>query len=81
MDSNHVNSNSNSESTPGTNNDSVGETCIICDQKKENGIHIYTQFICDECEKEIVSTETSDVRYKYYLTQLKKVIEPMLHIK
>ncbi len=52
---------------------SLGETCIICDEKKELGIYLYTSFICVECEKEMTSTQTSDPKYKYYLEKLRRV--------
>ena len=52
---------------------SLGETCIICDKEKELGIHLYTSFICVECEKEMTSTQTSDPKYQYYLEKLKRV--------
>ncbi|HHY75069.1 MAG TPA: carnitine--CoA ligase [Bacillus bacterium] len=80
MDSN-TNGKSNSDQKLNINKNTVGETCVICEQKKENGIHIYTQFICNECEQEIISTETNNEKYKYYLNQLKKVIEPTLYAK
>ncbi|WP_374723886.1 sigma factor G inhibitor Gin [Calidifontibacillus erzurumensis] len=60
---------------------SVGETCVICEKKKEKGIHLFTEFICSDCEQEMVSTETKDEKYKYYINQLKKVTEPLLHRK
>lgn len=52
---------------------SLGETCIICDKKKDTGIHLYTSFICIECEKEMTSTQTSDPKYQYYLEKLRIV--------
>lgn len=50
-----------------------GEICIICEQKKTKGIHLYTSFICSQCERKIISTETNDPRYKFFIKQLKKV--------
>ncbi|MGG3940745.1 sigma factor G inhibitor Gin [Peribacillus psychrosaccharolyticus] len=49
------------------------ELCVVCDRYKEYGIRLYTSYLCIDCEKEIISTETSDPKYKYYLEQLKKV--------
>lgn len=51
-----------------------GETCIICEETKYKGIHLYTRFICTDCEKNILQTETNDPKYSLYLKQLKKVI-------
>lgn len=58
---------------------SKGETCIICDKEKSMGIHLYTSFICVECEKEINSTQTSDEKYKYFVEKLSRVKNPPLY--
>ncbi|KUP04243.1 carnitine--CoA ligase [Bacillus coahuilensis m2-6] len=50
-----------------------GECCIICEEIKEEGIHLYTSFICMECERDMVSTETNEISYSYYVTKLRKV--------
>lgn len=70
---------SNTNSKLKANKGSVGETCVICEQNKDKGIHIYTLFICSDCEKEMISTDTSEEKYKHYLTQLRKLTEPMLN--
>ncbi|RBW67617.1 sigma factor G inhibitor Gin [Bacillus taeanensis] len=49
------------------------KTCLICEEKKEKGIHIFNQFICEPCEREMIATETSDQHYHYYLKQLGKL--------
>lgn len=54
----------------------IGETCVICEQKKSKGIHLYTSFICIECEKDLIQTEIGNPKYKYYLKQLKKITTP-----
>lgn len=51
----------------------IGETCIVCEQLKEKGIHLYTSFICEDCEKDMVVTDTNDPKYKYYIERLKIV--------
>jgi uncharacterized protein (DUF983 family) len=58
---------------------SVGETCVVCEEVKLSGIHLYLAFICEECEKDIIHTDTNNPRYKYYLKQLKKVNNPGIH--
>ncbi|MED1441201.1 MULTISPECIES: sigma factor G inhibitor Gin [Aeribacillus] len=50
----------------------IGETCVICDKQKEKGIHLYSSFICTDCEKDMVQTDTSDWKYQYFVEQLKK---------
>jgi len=56
-----------------------GETCVICEQSKEKGIHLYTSFICTECEKSIISTDTSDPQYKFYLKKMRKINKPEIY--
>lgn len=51
----------------------AGETCVVCEHIKASGIHLYSSFICEECEREMIGTDTKDVKYKYYLKQLKKI--------
>lgn len=58
---------------------SAGETCVVCDDKKQEGIHLFTQFICKDCEKEIVDTETDDFRYVFFLKKLKTIAEKNLN--
>lgn len=47
--------------------------CVICEEKKENGIQIIQAFICDECEKEIVMTETDAPMYNTFVEKLKTI--------
>jgi hypothetical protein len=57
----------------------LGETCVVCEQVKLKGIHLYTSFICVECEHNLIHTETNDPKYKYYLKQLKKISTPEIY--
>ena len=52
------------------------EMCVICENLKPKGIHLYTSFICTECENDLIQTETNDPKYKYFLKQLKKITTP-----
>ncbi len=56
-----------------------GEQCIVCHIEKTVGIHLYTSFICTECEKEMVQTETNDPVYKTFIQRLKKVNTPQIY--
>lgn len=47
--------------------------CVICEEKKENGIQVIQAFICDECEKEIVTTETNAPSYNTFVEKLKSI--------
>ncbi|GIP36307.1 sigma factor G inhibitor Gin [Paenibacillus sp. J2TS4] len=48
-------------------------TCIICEQPKEEGIRIITQFICATCEEEIVHTDVQDEKYPFFIHQLRQL--------
>ncbi|TLS35088.1 carnitine--CoA ligase [Pseudalkalibacillus caeni] len=49
------------------------ELCMICDHTQPKGIHICTKFICEECERKLVTTDTNDIHYRYYLKKLKQL--------
>ncbi|AHV94956.1 inhibitor of sigma-G Gin [Paenibacillus sp. 7124] len=49
------------------------ETCIICGQEKEEGIRIVSQFICEDCEAEMVRTEAEDAKYRFFIGRMKKI--------
>ena len=48
--------------------------CIICGLSKEQGIMIISEFICDDCEKEMVRTDVSDPKYPFFIHQMKQII-------
>ncbi|MGE7219520.1 sigma factor G inhibitor Gin [Priestia koreensis] len=45
----------------------------MCEELREEGIHIFSNFICVECEQKMVSTETDDIQYQYFIHQLKNI--------
>ena len=47
--------------------------CIVCDRPKPEGIHICAEFICSDCEKEIVDTDVQDEKYPFFIHQLKRI--------
>ncbi|QWG61562.1 sigma factor G inhibitor Gin [Bacillus mycoides] len=49
------------------------EICIICETKRGEGIYVYNNLICYECERNLVNTETTDPKYIHYLKQLRKL--------
>lgn len=57
----------------------IGETCIICEETKYEGYHLYTKFICTDCEKDMLQTETDDPKYHFYIKKLKKVTLPEIY--
>ncbi|WGD58042.1 anti-sigma-G factor [Bacillus subtilis] len=57
----------------------LNHTCVICDQEKNRGIHLYTKFICLDCERKVISTSTSDPDYPFYVKKLKSIHTPPLY--
>ncbi|WP_449355824.1 sigma factor G inhibitor Gin [Virgibacillus natechei] len=55
------------------------ERCGICEEEKSKGIHLYTTFICSECEYNMIHTEPREEKYNYYLRKLKNVSKPKLY--
>ncbi|WP_235822060.1 sigma factor G inhibitor Gin [Gottfriedia luciferensis] len=51
----------------------VSTKCVVCEENKEQGIHIIQAFICDECEKKIVATETDAPLYQSFVEKLKSI--------
>lgn len=49
------------------------QSCIICREAKANGIVIVDQFICSDCEQEMVHTEVEDAKYPFFIHQLKRL--------
>ncbi|MED1609705.1 sigma factor G inhibitor Gin [Bacillus paranthracis] len=52
---------------------SQNEVCIVCETERKEGIYVYNNLICYECEKDMVNTETNNPKYIYYLKQLRKL--------
>lgn len=50
--------------------------CIICSQNKKEGITIVSQFVCEDCESEIVHTNAEDSKYHFFIHQLKQIVVP-----
>ncbi|WP_077625206.1 sigma factor G inhibitor Gin [Sediminibacillus massiliensis] len=55
------------------------EKCGICEQNKPQGIHLYTLFICCDCEQKIVHTDPEEAQYKHYLKKLKRMHQSTLY--
>ncbi|MBB6638256.1 hypothetical protein J2Z47_005961 [Cohnella thailandensis] len=49
------------------------ETCIVCGQPKEEGIHIVNEFICISCEMEMVQTKVEDEKYPFFVNRLRRI--------
>lgn len=47
--------------------------CIICHEPKEEGIRIFGQLICSECERDIVHSDVKDAAYSHYVEEMKRI--------
>ncbi|WP_371320262.1 sigma factor G inhibitor Gin [Chengkuizengella axinellae] len=48
-------------------------TCIVCEKQNGKGIMICSQFICNDCESEIIRTDVNDAKYSFYIQKLKRI--------
>lgn len=53
--------------------------CVICEEEKVEGIHLYTLFICTLCEYNIIHTEVREEKYRYYVEKLKNMNQPSFY--
>lgn len=57
-------------------NGAAGDICIICGSAGKEGIRVISEFICEECEMEIVRTDVQDANYPHFIHQLKRIWYP-----
>lgn len=51
----------------------TGKKCIVCSRERMEGISITQQFICRDCEGEMVSTDVHEEKYPFFIRQMKKI--------
>jgi hypothetical protein len=49
------------------------EICIICGRGRQEGLHIVEEFICNDCEREMVRTEVWDAKYPFFIHRMKQM--------
>ncbi|TDF91619.1 inhibitor of sigma-G Gin [Paenibacillus piri] len=54
--------------------ETITHNCIICGQNKEQGIIIISEFICEDCEHEMVQTDVMDAKYPFFILQMKQIL-------
>lgn len=50
-----------------------GELCMICGVERDSGIHVCNQLICEACQNEMVNTEVTDEKYKFFLQKMSRL--------
>lgn len=53
--------------------------CIVCNKEKEEGIRICSQWVCLDCESEIVRTDVQDVKYSFFIHRLRLIGVQNMH--
>jgi len=56
----------------------MNKECIICRKPLDNGILIYGRRICENCERRLLTIETSTDFYKFYKNCIKKNIVQLI---
>jgi|GEM_PF-358662 len=51
----------------------AGNICLICGRGQRIGLHIAEEFICSDCEREMVRTEVWDAKYPYFVHRMKQM--------
>ncbi|MBA4603899.1 sigma factor G inhibitor Gin [Thermoactinomyces mirandus] len=51
------------------------QICMVCQQKRNNGLRILNNYICDACEKEIVECDSRQILYGYFVWKLRALID------
>lgn len=59
----------------------IREKCIICEEQTNEGIKLYTTFICLSCEHTLIHTEPREEKYNYYVKKLKHLNDSPLYAK
>ena len=49
------------------------EACMICERQQVEGLRIVEEFICVDCERELVQTEVSDAKYPFFIHRMKQM--------
>ena len=49
--------------------------CCVCGNMRVYGINILNQWICGECEKNLLKIEGTHIFYDYYIEEVKNIWE------
>lgn len=48
-------------------------SCIVCGNDRKDGLEIWGEFICRECESEMVHTDVQDEKYPFFIQQMRQI--------
>lgn len=49
------------------------ESCMICGRRQSEGLYIIEEFICRDCESEMVHTDVMDAKYPFFIHRMKQI--------
>ncbi|WP_332697195.1 sigma factor G inhibitor Gin [Halalkalibacter lacteus] len=51
----------------------LGDKCVICNKRKEEGLHVVNSFICSSCETKMVQVNENDQTYHTLVKQMRNL--------
>lgn len=58
--------------------ESTDFTCVVCECHTSVGIHILSQFVCVDCEREMVGTEADEELYAFFVARLRTIWKDLM---
>lgn len=55
-----------------------GLKCYICNHESNTGIILLNQYICENCERELIHTPIDDLKYVMYKNKIKDIWKSFL---
>ena len=52
--------------------------CVVCERQTVEGMHILSQFICTDCEREMIGTEADDELYGFFVMRLRGIWKELM---
>jgi hypothetical protein len=50
-----------------------GKKCIVCEQERNDMLHILNETVCTVCEQDIAAAKVNDWTYDFYIARLKEI--------
>ena len=52
----------------------LGQSCLICETRKIAGYKLCGSFVCEECERKIVTTEAGTGDYLLFVSKMRGIL-------
>ncbi|TSB45091.1 sigma factor G inhibitor Gin [Alkalicoccobacillus porphyridii] len=53
----------------------LGQSCLICETRKTAGYKLVNSFVCGDCERKIVGTETGTEDYLVFVSKMRGILK------